>query len=453
MSLPPGPSLPGVLQTVAYAIRPLEVLEACARRYGDAFTLRLFGQGAFVYVSSPADIRAIFTADPAVLHGGEANQMLAPFVGAASILLLDEAAHLRQRRMMLPPFHGERMQAYAQVMRAVTDQSLDVWPIDRPFALHPLMQDITLEVILRTVYGLDDAAERERFGALLTQLLDSVSAPWRMIPAFYRVDLFKLMPFARSTRLKQETDAALFAEIARRRALPPDPTRADILSLLLQARGEDGDGLADAELRDELVTLLVAGHETTATALAWAFERILAEPRVQARVEAELEAVAGTGPIEPAHLPRLEYLDATIKETLRLRPIIPITARLTAQPFTLAGHELPVGTYVIPAIALTHRRADLYERPGRFEPERFLGKKPDPYEWMPFGGGDRRCLGMAFALYEMKIVLATVFLRARLRLASRAPVVAVRRHITIAPSGGTQVVMEGRAARPARAAA
>ena len=432
-------------------------MEGCARRYGDVFTLRWVGAGRIVFVSSPSAVREVFSGDPEVLDASGANAILAPLLGSQSLLLLSGESHLRHRRMLLPPFHGDRMLAYAEVIRDAADRSLDGWPLDRPFSVHRCTQAITLEIILRAVFGLSEADESGELFQTLKQVLDLTGSPSALPYLFAPGWLQRRMPrwlgawghfVSLRLRLRDAVDRMIFdPRTGRRRTTPGDGSGQDVLSLLLQARDEQGEPLTDSELRDELITLLVAGHETTASALAWAFERILSEPEVMARIRAELDAVTGSGPLEPEHLARLDYIEAVVKETLRLRPVVAIVGRQLKAPFTVAGFELPAGIVVAPCIYLTQRRGDTYAEPERFRPERFLRTQPDPYAWLPFGGGMRRCIGMAFALYEMKVVLATVFKRAQLRLASRRPVHVARRLITLVPSGGTPVILEKRSPR------
>jgi cytochrome P450 len=404
------------------------------------------GIGRFALFSSPAAIRQIFIGDPAVLHGGETSEPLAPVVGTYSLLRLDEAEHVRERKLLLPPFHGERMQAYAEVMREATDAAIDRWPLGEPFAMHGPMQEITLAVILRAVFGLTDSRRTDALASLLTELLDCAQTPWVLLEVFQRD--WPGTPWRKFLRLRAQIDEALFAEIARRRAEgTAGEARTDILALLLAARREDGSGMSDRELRDELMTMLVAGHETTASTLAWTFERMLANPSVLARAQSEIARVVGDGPLSPAHLPRLEYLDAVVKETLRLRPILPLTARKTTAPVEIGGYQIPARELVGACIYLAHLREESFPEPEAFRPERWEGIKPDPYTWLPFGGGARRCIGMAFAQYEMKVVLAATLARARLRLAPGRDTRVVRRGITLVPSGGTRVVLDARTPR------
>ncbi len=426
-------------------------MEQCHRRYGDCFTLDTLLFGVEVIIVHPDDIKQVFTGDPDVLRAGEANIALGPIVGNRSVLLLDGAEHLRQRRLLMPPFHGERMLAYAQVMRDVTEAAVARFPTGRPFSLHPVMQGITLDVILRTVFGVGDESEHSAaLRSALPRVLDRLQNPLAALalaPAFQR-GLYGLSPWDAFQRDMRRTDDLVYAQIARRRAegqsaRAMDRPRTDILAMLLEARDESGRPMTDVELRDELMTLLVAGHETTATMLCWAFDLILGDERVRDRLSQELEAAD-----DPT---KNEYLDATIKEVLRLRPVVPAVGRKLSEPMSVAGWNLPAGTLVVPSAYLTHRLPAFYPDPSRFRPERFVDKKPDPYAWLPFGGGIRRCLGMAFAMYELKVVLAAVLSRVRLRKARRAPARVALRGFTLVPADGTEVLVESWRARGAAA--
>ncbi|HVV85606.1 MAG TPA: cytochrome P450 [Kofleriaceae bacterium] len=454
-SLPPGPTAPAWWQTATYARDPVTALERWAARHGDLFTVRIVGMPPLVFAAAPAELRQIFTASPAQLEGGAASGQVKPIVGARSVLTLDGDEHHRHRRMMLPPFHGERMATYAAVMRDVTRRSMATWPVGRPFALHPHLLRITLEVILRTVFGIDAPARLDTFAGLFASLVARWSSPLLPMLALYGIDPIRLAPWLPVARDKQALDRALREEIARRGACAgasaagaAGAARAgaaaagtDIFSLLLAARDDAGQPLTAEELRDELVTLMVAGHETSATALAWAFERLLVHPDVLARVRAELATITGAdGAVDVARAGELPYLDAVVRETLRQRPILAFVARRAAAPFELGGYRVPAGTYLCPAIHLAHRRAESYPQPERFEPERFVGKKVDPYVFLPFGGGGRRCLGMAFALVEIKVILATVLSSATLALDGGRPLARALRGITVAPAGGTRVI-------------
>ncbi len=431
MSLPPGPRQPSIVQLWHFTQRPLPWLEDCARRFGDPFTIKFPGLGTYVMASAPELIREIFTGDDDALHAGKANAMLEPIVGRNSVLLLDGAPHLRQRRLLSPPLRGERMQAYAGVIADATRAALARMPRGRPFAAHDHMQAITLDVILRAVFGLEEGAGMTSLRRMLVELLEPPPAFFAFLPPRW-LD-FPRSPYRTLVRRRRAVDAAIREIIRARRA---EAGGTDILSLLLGVRDDQGGPMTDDELCDELITMLVAGHETTATALSWAFACILEQPEVERRLADELAGVT-----DPAALATHEYLDAVVKETLRLRPILPDVVRLTQRPVRFAGHDIPAGVNLTPCIYLAHRRPEVYPEPARFRPERFLGTKVDPYSWLPFGGGIRRCLGMAFALYEMKIVLGTVLTQARPRLASGRPIKVVRRTITLAPEGGTQLVL------------
>jgi cytochrome P450 len=364
-----------------------------------------------------------------VLLAGQGNAtLLEPMLGKFSLLTLDGAEHLRQRRLLLPAFHGERMHAFAAAMREITEASLAGWPVGKPFALHGAMQSITLDVILQTVFGFAGGHTHRELRAKLVELLDIGTKPWLLFPGAIGLDPLRV-PWLRITKLKRAVDDALYRLITDRRAAPAGGT--DVLSMMLAARDEQGEGMTDVEVRDELVTLLLAGHETTATSLAWTFDQLLSHPHVLAKLRAELDAG------------RDEYLDAVIRETLRVRPILPLVGRHVAKPFTLGRWTIPVGSRIAPSIYLAGRRPDAYPNPERFEPERWIGVRPDPSTWLPFGGGIRRCIGMAFAMFEMRVVLQTIVPRARLHLAD-GPARVVRRGITLAPSGGTSVVLSGR---------
>jgi cytochrome P450 family 110 len=444
MTLPPGPSAPALLQAIRIALKPQEFLTTCARRYGDAFTFRLPGRPVQVAFSHPDAIKEIFTGDGDDLRAGESNDILEPVLGAHSLLLLDGAQHLRERRLMLPSFHGERMQAYGETMRRITDAAIDRWPVGEPFPLHEEMQSITLDVILRTVFGLEDGAQMGALRASLLRLLAVATSPLLLAP-FLRRDLGPLTPWRRFVALRADVDAQLYAELARRRA-SGTAGRADILSLLMEARDEQGAPMTDGELRDEMITLLLAGHETTATTLAWAVCRILEHPDVLERLQAERAAVCGEGPVAADHVAALPWCDATLKETMRLTPIIQFVGRALHRPMRIGGWDLPAGVSAAPCIFLTHQRPDVWPEPHRFDPGRFIGAKPGPYTFFPFGGGVRRCIGMAFAMFEMKVVLAQVLGRLTLRLVPGYKAEIVRRSITLAPAQGMPVIVDRRAA-------
>ena len=436
MALPSGPDAPVAWQTAAWVARPGPFMERCRRRYGDVFTVHLPISGDAVFVCDPDAIKQVFTASPDVLRAGEGNRALEPVLGSRSLLLLDGRDHLRHRRLMLPSFQGDRLRGYGELMERIAADEVETWPRGRPTRMQPRMQAITLEIILRVVFGLDQAERLDTMRTRIKRALDLGTSPAGMVRLLPRDPFGRFSPQRRFAEALAQLDEALFDEIRARRVAPDLAERDDIFSLLVQARDEDGGALTDRELRDELITLLIAGHETTATGLAWACERLVRTPGALDRVRAE--AAAGES----------DYTDAVVNETLRLRPPIPVVARRTAEPYELLGHELPAGIVIAPCIYLVHRRADVYPDPYAFRPERFLEQPPETYTWLPFGGGVRRCIGARFATYEMRVVLQAVVERLRLEAAELAPERTVRRSIVLAPARGGRVV-----ATPARASA
>ena len=426
-ALPPGPSAPAAIQTLRWLTRPIALLESCRRRYGDAFSLRFLGfERPMVLLSDPAAIRALYGDGAHGLPPGR-TFALRPIMGDRSILLLEGREHLERRRLMLPPFHGGRMRAYEEEIAAIARAEVERWPLGEPFALHPRMRAITFEVILRVVFGVTEPTRLERLRILLPRLLDGTASPAMSFRVLAARRLGRPDPLARFVAMHAEIDDLLLADIAARRAAPPAQAGDDVLSLLLAARFEDGGAMSDRELRDQLVTLLLAGHETTATALAWAFDLLLHAPAELARLRAELREGGG------------DYLRAVVTESLRLRPVLPLAGRRLASELRADGYALAPGTDVTPAIWLTHTRADLYPQPLRFRPERFLREAPATYAWIPFGGGVRRCLGAAFAELEMRVVLAVVLANIELAPASPGAEAVARRNITFAPRHGTRV--------------
>jgi cytochrome P450 len=356
--------------------------------------------------------------------------MLEPVLGPRSVLLLDDAEHLRQRRLLLPPFHGESVRRYAEVMSEEASRELDRWPLGTPFPLRQRMQAITLEVILRAVFGIQEPARLERFRTLIPRLLQTSNLiVWMPL---LRRERLPFGPWRRFVRARAAVDELLFDEIRRRRAGEGAGEGGDVLSLLLEARHEDGASMSDPELRDELVTLLVAGHETTATGLSWAFERLLRHPAVMDRLKQELASGEES------------YLDAVVKETLRARPVVFDVGRVLTSDVQIGGHAMPAGTYLVPGITVVHRSPSLYPDPAEFRPERFLDGQPESYAWIPFGGGARRCIGAAFATYEMKTVLRTILSRARLEAADPKDEAAKLHNVTLVPARNTRVVLRER---------
>jgi cytochrome P450 len=434
-TLPPGPRLPRIVQTASFIFAGPRFLEACRRRYGDAVTFSTLFDSRFVMVFEPSLVKDHFQGSNDRLHAGEANALLGPILGERSVLVLDGAEHLRHRRLMLPSFHGRLMQSYIETMRRSTDLEIDSWPIGEPFAVMPSMQSLTLRVILRAVFGYEPGAAEEELRDALRAMIAPLARPRGLLLLLtlgrLGVDRGATARFEASRRV---VDEILYAEIERRRAVPDLDQRDDVFSALLLAEDEHGSKLSDQEVRDELVTLLIAGHETTATGLAWTLDLLLHAPAVHQRALGADDA----------------YLDAVIKESLRIRPVIPGVGRVVrAEPFNLNGYVIPPGVEINPSIRMIHRRADLYPNPSAFRPERFLGADaPDTYTWIPFGGGTRRCLGASFALTEMRVVLARVLERAALRAADAELDKVQFRGITLAPRNGVRVVQD-RAPAPA----
>ena len=435
--LPPGPTGPGPLVFVNFLARPGGFLESTKKRYGTPFTFKLSAQRTVVITDDPAVIKQVFTSDPTKLLAGVGNEVLKPLLGPRSVLTLDEPEHMRQRKLLLPPFHGDRMKLYGEVIADATEREMARWPIGEPFAVQPSMQAITLDVIMRAVFGVrDDANRAEEIAEPLRRLLDSMADMRRLFTL--QVASSKrngpLSPWRRFREaLLHPAQEALLSEIRAHRAAPDLAERDDILSLLLSARDEDGDGLTDAELVDELMTLLLAGHETTATALSWTLERLTRHPDVLARLTEELRAGEGD-----------EYLDAVIKESLRLRPVVPAVARYLTEPTELGGRVLPVGVHITPSIYLTHHNPDIYPDPHAFRPERFIERPAGTYEWIPFGGGTRRCLGASFALFEMKVVLGDMLRQLDLQTTTDRAERIARRAITFSPQRGGRIKIANR---------
>ena len=406
------------------------MLYSCQDRYGDIFTLKLIHEGTWVMLADPEAVKQVFTGDPRVFHAGEGNQILEPVLGRHSLLVLDEKPHMSQRRLLLPPFHGERMQAYGETMGEIAAREIDGWPTGTPYRLRPRMQAITLEIILRTVFGVGEGERMVALREALRDFLDLTTNPRLLLPVLL-VGPSRVRRLPAFRRRIDRVDELIHREIADRRRAPNLEQREDILSMLIQARHDGGSGqpMSSEEMRDELLTLLVAGHETTATSLAWAVERLARHPDKLDRLREEVEAGDD------------DYLTATIQETLRLRPVISIVARRLTEPVEIGGYELPAGVSVTPSIYLVHRNPEVYPEPNRFRPERFLDNPPGTYTWIPFGGGVRRCLGASFAQFEMAVVLRELVRRHRIRPASPKPERVYRRAITETPRRDAEVIL------------
>jgi cytochrome P450 len=434
--LPPGPRLPSALQTLGWWSRPLAFHESCRARYGKRYTVRLFGTPAFVIHSDPDHIREIFTAPPDVLHPGEGAGILAPIVGTQSVILLDEAAHLGQRRLMLPAFHGERMQQLSDLVTEVTAREVASWPTGSAIELHGRLQALTLEVILRAVFGLEPGPQLDDLRARLTDILDFSTEPATMVPALQK-EFGGRSRWGKFVRLRGRVDELVYELIDDRRAAGDDRGE-DVLAMLLAARHEDGTPMTREELRDELMTLLVAGHETTASSLAFAFGLLARHPHV-------VEELRGGDD---------DYLAAAINEVLRARPVLPNAApRLVKQPVEVGGWGYERGVCLIAMSYLVHHDPEIYPDPYSFKPERFLDEAPGTYTWIPFGGGRRRCLGASFAILEMKTVLREVVDRYELQPGVAGPELTRRRSITISPGLGATTLLRARARAPETARA
>ncbi len=430
--LPPGPRMPRALQTAIWSRQAQWMLGQSRARFGDMFTIRIAHEGDWVMLADPDLVKQVFTGDPKIFHAGEGNQILRPILGDNSVLVLDEKPHIGQRRLLLPPFHGERMKGYERTMTEIAGREIDSWPAGTPYKLRPRMQAITLEIIIETVFGVHERERMDPLRAALRDFLDLTTDPRFLLPVVLAgPDRVRRIPgFGRRI---DRVDELIHAEIAERRAVGGLAERDDVLSMLVAAEHEDGSAMSDAEIRDELLTLLVAGHETTATALSWAVERLVRHPEKLERLR--VEVLAG----EDA------YLTATIQETLRLRPVIVLVIRKLTEPVQLGGYELPAGARVTPSIYLIHRDPRIYPDPHSFIPERFLDNPPGTYTWIPFGGGVRRCLGAAFAQFEMAVVLRELIARRQLQPARSGSERPFRRAITETPRHDAEVVLSGSA--------
>jgi cytochrome P450 family 135 len=430
-SLPPGPRLPRFVQTLGFMLGPARYLRWARRRYGDMVTMSTLFDPQFVMVFEPELVKQLVKGPPEQLRAGEANAMLGPILGERSMLLLDGGEHLRHRRLMLPAFHGQRMKAYDAIMRDAADREIDRWPVGEPFELMPSMHALTLDVIMRAVFGVAEGKRYDDLRRALRELLSPISRPAGLMVLTMLLSRWRGNdPLRRFEELRERVDELISDEIALRREVPDLEEREDVFSTLLLARDEDGQPMTDQEVRDELVTLLVAGHETTATALAWTFDLLLHDERVLTKLRASLEAGDDA------------YLEAVTKESLRIRTVIRgIGRKVRGEPFELGPYTIPPGTDINPSIVMIHARHDRYPRPADFRPERFLeDSPPDTYTWIPFGGGVRRCIGASFALFEMRVVIRRVLERAALVAAEPELDQVEGRRITLVPSRGVRVV-------------
>jgi cytochrome P450 family 135 len=426
--LPPGSSLPRAVQTAIWARKARWGSYAWQDRYGDIFTLRLIHEGTWVMLGDPGVVKEVFSGDPRVFHAGEGNRILVPMLGPNSLLVLDEDVHMSQRKLLLPALHGKRMMAHEEMMRELASREIESWPTGIPYELRPRMQVLTLEIILRAVFGMQEGERMTELRDALRDFLKLTTDPRQLLPMLLLgPDRIPRIPWFR--RIMKRIDFLLRREIAERRRASDLADRDDILSMLVTARHEDDSPMGDTEIRDQLLTLLAAGHETTATSLAWAVERLSRHPQKLERLRDGVEAGSD------------DYLTATIQETLRLRPVLAIVLRRLTEPVEIGGYELPAGIAVVPNIYLVHRNPEVYPEPDRFLPERFLDNPPGTYTWIPFGGGIRRCIGGTLSQFEMAVILRELVELREIRPANPKPERIFRRAITETPRHNAEVIL------------
>ena len=446
VALPPGPRLPAPVQAALMARYWPRFISACRRRYGSVFTMRIATMGTLVYLDDPAEIKKVFAGSPSVYHAGEANSMLGGLLGASSVLVIDDDVHRERRRQMLPAFHRDAVARQTGIMAEIAAANIATWPVGTEFAVAPKMSELTLEVILRTVIGASDPARLAALRDVMPKLLNVT--PWASLaianPKLQRIGLWRGL-----RRNMEEADRLLFAEIADRRADPDLAMRTDALAKLIRAGEDDGDPMTDRELRDQLITLLVAGHDTTATGLSWALERLTRHPAILEKSVRAAEVAAAADPAAD------DFLDAVAKETLRIRPVVFDVGRVLKEPVELAGYRLPAGIMVAPGIGLVHSSSKQYPDPDRFDPDRMVGATPGPTTWFPFGGGNRRCLGATFAMVEMRVILREVLRRVELCTTTAAGERQKVKHVILVPHRGARIrvraVKDVPAAAPAAA--
>ena len=438
--LPPGSKSPQIIGMIQALLDQFGTLERYQRKYGEIF----YGSKSslmppYVIFSNPQAIEQVFTADPNLFEVGTQSTLpIRVLLGDNSLVLLDGIEHKRQRKLLMPPFHGERMKSYGQTMVDITKEVISGWQVGQTICIRDYTQEISLRVILQTIFGLEGGQRYDRLKQTIVSLLDTFNSPLNSFFLFFpwlQKDLGALTPWSKFLQQKRAINEILQAECDRRRN-DPDALGDDILSLLLEARYEDGQPMSDEEIRDELMTMLFAGHETTASSLAWSFYWLHRLPEVGQKCQSELDSLPQA---EFSDLAQLPYLSAVVSETLRLNPVVVFVGRQLKQPFELMGYQLEPGTSLLPSIYLTHQREDIYPEPKKFKPERFIERQFSPYEYLPFGGGNRRCLGYAFALFEMKLVLATIMSQVELELLDDRPLKFARRGFTFTPAGGVKM--------------
>jgi cytochrome P450 family 135 len=427
--LPPGPSMPGAVQTLEWMYRPIPFMERCREKYGPIFSMRLGPGAPVVMVGEPSLAKQVIAGDPSLFRAGDTNGVFRPVVGSNSILLLDGEKHMRDRRIMLPAFGASHGRQFAEQVREIADRRVSAWRPGQKLRIQDEMEAISFESIMRVVFGETSGPRQETLRELIPEMMDRCDSALTLIPWFRR-KVGGLTPYARLMRVVEKVDEALYEAIAERRADPLTQVRDDALALLVRAGHEDGSELTDAEVRDELLTLIMAGYETTTSGLAWAFERLLRSAAALNQLTSEL-ARGEDG-----------YLDAVVKEILRSRPVVPVVARRLRDPAPLARFMLPAGTILMVSIYLAHHDPITYPEPDAFRPERFAHGVPDDAAWIPFGGGVRRCLGASFAQLEMKIVLKEVLSRVRLHAVGEAPEQTKRKRFTFAPAEGATAIVD-----------
>lgn len=444
VELPPGPRLPAAVQAALMARYWPRFISACRRRYGGVFTMRVATMGTLVYLDDPAEIKKVFAGSPGVYHAGEANSMLAGLLGGSSVLVIDDDVHRERRRQLMPAFHRDAVARQTAVMADIAAANIATWPVGSEFPVAPKMSEITLEVILRTVIGASDPARLAALRAVMPKLLNVT--PWASLaiasPKLQRFGLWRTL-----RRNMAEADKLLYAEIADRRADPDLASRSDALAMMIRAGEADGSAMTDRELRDQLMTLLVAGHDTTATGLSWALERLTRHPAILDKAVRAADACAAGDTAGD------DYLDAVAKETLRIRPVVFDVGRVLKEPVELAGYRLPAGIMVAPGIGLVHSSSQQYPHPDVFEPDRMVGATPGPTTWLPFGGGNRRCLGATFAMVEMRVVLREVLRRVELATTTAASERQKVKHVILVPHRGARIRVRATKDVPTAAAA
>jgi cytochrome P450 len=428
--VPPGPGASGIRQSLAWFRDPVRYMRRCRERYGDIFSVRLGRLKRASFVSNPDAVRTLFTADPGLVRMGPTNEIFRPVLGSGSLFLLDGEEHHRHRRLMMPAFRRGHVRRFGELTVELTERDLATWPVGEPFRVADRMRKLNLELIFDVAFGVAEGARRRRLRGLLVELLDRVERPLAVMPQFQH-ELGGRSPFGRVMRIARAIDGLLYEEIRERRFDPDAPSRDDVLSMLVAAGPEDPGFMTDREIRDEAITLLIAGYNTTATATAWAFERLVRHPEALERATADLRAGDHA------------YLSAAVKEALRQRPVLPVTARKLSAPMELGGYGFPERWTLMPCIYLLHHDPRLYPEPQSFRPERFLGEPPEPHAWIPFGGGVRHCIGSNLALHMMETILATILPRVRLSAPSDEPEPIVRRNFTLSPGRGATIIFLG----------